>query len=231
MSFCENTKNGDLYVTVGIQLWKRNNGASPSWSLVGTAPLSAGWSSQSGLRGATFDAGTGMILVALEGYPFTVYQVNPSTGVFTSMYTQADLQGALGAPYVVNYAIGAYNGMEWVQYVSGGMTYWYVLMGLSIQVSNWSGAPTINGNVYQSVSGQDPWVATANYLVWDTYHNTWSLKTLGAVATYKMVAIRAIVVDSTYTNAYFAGFDCEEGMAPGNSAWSAKDTVANVTGN
>ena len=46
-----------------------------------------------------------------------------------------------------------------------------------------------------------------------------------------MVAIQAIVVDSTYTDAYFAGFDCEEGMAPGNSAWGAKDTVANVTGN
>ena len=214
----------NLYATVGCQIWKRTNGASPSWSLVWTTPVPSGAASQSGLRGLTSLGPTSdYCLAAFEGYPFAIYKLNvtewaaPNYGAPVVEYTMADFQTALGTGWTVNYAIGAYNNMNWVEV---SLT-WYLLIGLSIQIAASPPGASVNQPAGQGMT----WVGKTNYLIRDTSTYGYTLQEMTPKSTWPMVASRVFYTYDSYVMA--GGFECEQGPAPGQSAWSVWDTAAN----
>jgi hypothetical protein len=218
--------DGCLYATVGCQIWKRVNGASPSWELVWTMPVPAGVASQSGLRGLTNLGGTpsNYALVAFEGYPFAIYRLNvtewasPNYGAPVVEYTMANLQTALGTGWTINYAIGAYNNMEWVEVNST----WYLLIGLSIQVS----AYPAGASIYAPPGQGSTWVGKAQYLIRNASTRAYALQEMSPISTWPMVGSRCFSTYGSYVMA--GGFDCEMGSAPGQTAWCVWDTAANA---
>ncbi len=219
--------DGNLYATVGCQIWKRTNGASPSWSLVWTMPVPRGAASQSGLRGLTSLGPTSdYCLAAFEGYPFAIYRLNiaewaaPNYGAPVVEYTIADLQTALGTGWTVNYAIGAYNNMNWVEVSST----WYLLIGLSIQVTQWPTGTSVYDPLKQPSGQNCTWVGKAQYLIRDASTAAYKLQEMSSKGEWPMVASRVFYTYGSYVMA--GGFDCEQGTAPGQSAWCVWDTAA-----
>ena len=130
----------------------------------------------------------------------------------------ADLQSALGTGWTVSYAIGAYNNMNWVE-VSPT---WYLLIGLSIQVT----ASPSRASVYQPPGQGTTWVGKAQYLIRDASTAAYTLQEMSPKSYWPMVASRSFYTYGSYVMA--GGFDCEQAAAPGQSAWCVWDTAANA---
>jgi hypothetical protein len=107
-SFAE--ADGHLFAAVGQQVWERQDGASPGWTLRYTNPHP--FYSQTGLRGLTAVAGPHgvRLLAAVEGNHARIVSIDPKTGAET---TDLDLGAFLDAAWGtrVSYVIGAYNDM------------------------------------------------------------------------------------------------------------------------
>jgi hypothetical protein len=221
--------DGNPYATIGCHIWKRTNGSLPSWSLVWTMPVPNRASSQSGLHGLTsFGQTSNYCLAAFEDYPFAIYKLNitewaaPKYGAPVVKYTMADLQTALGTWWTVSYAIGAYNNMNWVEVSST----WYLLIGLSIQVTQWP-VGAIVYDLQKQLSGQNwTWVGTAQYLIRNASTGAYKLQEMSPRGAWPMVACQIFYTHGSYVIA--GGFDRQQGTAPGQSAWSVWDTAANA---
>jgi hypothetical protein len=222
MSFCTGTNASggtSLFATIGIQVWERNDGANPTWSLVWTKPTVAGEISQSGLRGMSKLGSS--LLVFPEGNHWAVIALNPANGwAATTEYTIQNLQAALGPGYGVFYVIGPYNGMASLQV---GSTY-YGLIGLGIQASAYpAGTP-----IYSPAGSNGKFLAQGHYLVRDSA-TTFTLSTM-APQVNPTGAVRFMVPYST-THVMAGGFDFENFTEAAEYGWGAYDTQSNaVTG-
>jgi len=97
MSFAE--QGGVLYATIGQRIYRRNDGAPSSWTLVWTNPLPG--ISQSGLRGMT--PVNGNLWIGVEGTEGRIVSIDPTTW---ESQTELDISGPRHY-----YVIVAYNNM------------------------------------------------------------------------------------------------------------------------
>jgi hypothetical protein len=102
---------GHLYAAIGQQVWARQDGATPRWTLLYTNPDPR--YSQTGLRGLTAlsEPGRGpVLLAAAEGNAARIIRISPITGNET---TDLDLTRFLDTAWGtrVSYVIAAYNDM------------------------------------------------------------------------------------------------------------------------
>jgi hypothetical protein len=103
--------NGILYVSVGQQIYQRDDGHVPSWRLLYTNPQQH--VTETGLRGMTAVAapsGREMLLAVAEGYQSRIIRIDPADGSET---TELDLDGFLNRAWgtKVSFVIAAYNDM------------------------------------------------------------------------------------------------------------------------
>jgi hypothetical protein len=108
-SFAE--ARGRLFAAIGQQVWVRQDGPAPAWTLFYTNPRP--FYSQTGLRGLTAvtDPGAGTVLLAAaEGNRARIVRIDPDTGSET---TELDLAAMLDREWgtKVSYVIAAYNDM------------------------------------------------------------------------------------------------------------------------
>jgi hypothetical protein len=222
MSFAQFTDalgNTALYATVGIQLFKRIDGANPSWELVWTHPVAPGEVSQAGLRGLT--AIGKYLFVSVEGSAWSIVQIDPNNGfAATTQCTVENLEAALGPQFNVTYVIGPYNG---IRPVTVGSSY-YDLIGLTILVSQWP----IGEEIYTVVPPTGTAVnllGQARYLV--KQGSSYALYAITPFpGGFPMVGVRDFVPCGANVTAL--GFDCWIATPPGQTAWAVWDTQANA---
>lgn len=206
--------NGMLYATVGQQIYRRVDGASPSWELFYTNPK-PGYS-ETGLRGLTAIAhppGSGRaLLVAVEGYAARIIRIDPASGEET---TELDIPAFLNNAWAtkVSYVIAAYNDMTVVPAPRGEAK---VLIGIEAFIPQASPVPA--GHV--RVDGLD---GGGWYLVRQG-DRRYELRRIGSTQPLTgtpLVATRAIAASPFANDAdtiYFAGFDANK-RTYHNTAW------------
>src|SRR5258708_33596175 len=206
--------NGILYATIGQQIYRRLDGATPRWELFYTNPK-PGYS-ETGLRGLTAIAnpsGSGQVLlVAVEGSAARIVRIDPASGGET---TELDIPAFLNSAWAtkVGYVIAAYNDMT---VVSGPRSEAKVLVGIEAFLPPPSPIPT--GHV--RVDGLD---GGGWYFVRQG-ERRYDLRKIGSsqpLTGTPLVATRAIAASPFPNDAdtiYFAGFDANK-RAAHNTAW------------
>jgi hypothetical protein len=84
MAFAE--CNGAMYVSIGLQIYKRNDGATPSWSVLNNEYLSQTTFSMAGYRGLTCvptASGGSTLLSSIDGDKPLLVEIDPTTGFET----------------------------------------------------------------------------------------------------------------------------------------------------
>lgn len=84
MAFAE--CNGAMYVSIGLQIYKRNDGANPSWSVLNNEYLSQTTFTMSGYRGLTCvptASGGSTLLTTIDGDRPLLVEIDPTTGFET----------------------------------------------------------------------------------------------------------------------------------------------------
>src|SRR5262249_23589674 len=200
--------------TVGQQIYRRLDGASPRWELIYTNPK-PGYS-ETGLRGLTAVAnpsGSGQaLLVAVEGDAARIVRIDPSTGQET---TELDIQAFLGSAWAtrVGYAIAAYNDMTVVSMSQGEAS---VLIGIEVFLPAGSSVPAGHARVDGLDGGGWYFVRRSA--------GRYELRKIGSTHPHTgaaLIATRAIAASPLPTDAgtaYFAGFDANKRPAH-NTAW------------
>ena len=206
--------NGILYATIGQQIYRRLDGASPRWELFYTNPR-PGYS-ETGLRGLTavpHPSGTGQaLLVAVEGSAARIIRIDPSNGDET---TELDIVAFLNSTWAtkVGYVIAAYNDMT---VVAGPRSEATVLIGIEAFLP--ASSPVPAGHVRADGLDGGGW-----YLVRQGERH-YDLRKIGSTQPLTgtpLVATRAIAASPFPNDAdtiYFAGFDANK-RAAHNTAW------------
>lgn len=206
--------NGVLYATIGQQIYRRLDGAPPSWELFYTNPK-PGYS-ESGLRGLTAIAhpsGSGQaLLVAVEGYASRVIRIDPSSAEET---TELDIPAFLNNAWAtkVSYVIAAYNDMT---IVSAPRSEAKLLIGIEAFIPETSPVPAGHARV-DGLDGGGWYLVRQGERRYDLRRIGATQPTTGA----PLVATRAIAASPFANDAdtlYFAGFDANK-HAHHNTAW------------
>ncbi len=208
--------NGVLYTSVGQQIYRRDDGRTPSWRLFYTNPQQH--VTETGLRGMTAvatSAGREMLLVVAEGYQSRIIRIDPADG---SEATELDLDAFLNRAWgtKVSFVIAAYNDMAPV----GGA----LLLGMEAFIP--PRAPRPPGHtVLDVVHGLE---AGAWYLIRDEagQYRLRQIEVDFPRIGRSLVAVRAILASPfPGDNAvYFAGYDANYTPIH-NSAWIARATT------
>jgi hypothetical protein len=109
--------NGDLFCAIAPSVWRRNDGATPSWTSVFSYPFNVTPGGSSGLRGLTTiknPTGTGQSLIAaLEGQDSKIYRITPGqTTPVTEIDIDTLMSKAFGFPG--QYYVIANSEMTWI---------------------------------------------------------------------------------------------------------------------
>jgi hypothetical protein len=238
MSMCAgpNQAGGtSLYATIGLQVWERIDGNTPTWQLVWTKPTAnGGETNQSGLRALSL-WGTTEMVVFPEGTDWSMTTLAPGKVAGASwtsavLYNIADFNTTLaasafsakyGGGFKADYLIGPYNHMTTVTCGSTN----YQLIGLSVGLAQYPSAtykPYIAGQIQPP---NTPFIFEAPYLVKNG--TNWSFY-VGTRQPNAQVACRFMVADSTKTYVYVGGPDYEMCQETVELGWIGCDTVANV---
>ncbi|MCX5682963.1 MAG: hypothetical protein NT049_04685, partial [Planctomycetota bacterium] len=217
--------NGNLYATVGQQIYRRVDGAIPSWRLLYTNPKPG--RSETGLRGLTAvpsPSGSGQVLLAaVEGSVARVVRIDPAEG---NESTELDIQAHLGRAWNtrVGYIIAAYNNMTIARNPQGDVE---VLFGIEAFLP--ADAPVPAGHT--RVDGLDGggWFFVRHA---DGRYDLHQIGTVHPVTGSPLVATRAIALSPFAADPdriYFAGFDANKRPAH-NTAWIFRAGKNNALG-
>ncbi len=205
-SFAET--GGRLFAAIGQQVWVRQDGAAPRWTLLATNPEPH--FSETGLRGLT--AVDGMLIAAVEGNQSRIVRIDPASGLMT---TDLDLAGFLDKAWGtrVSYVIAGYNDMA-----AAGPDR---LIGLEAFIPPASPRPP-GHRVLDVIHGLE----AGGWFLIRHPGGRYELRELPSDAD--LVAVRAIVASPFANDAgafYFAGYDANGTPAHGTGWIARADSV------
>jgi hypothetical protein len=221
-----------VYATMGYQIYKRTDGASPSWNLFWEIPAAdTPHATSSGLRGLTAitnPSGAGeVLLTATEGSAPNIWRVDPNTGVGVAEIDMTDLTDqSWGCGYVCTvYQIDAYNNIpliDGVRLIGQGTIYFNPSQPIPTGHTAFSltSGGSVDTNAYYTIRTPPAAGQTSG---------TYQMYDIPPLAVHQMVSTRAIALSPfPGDNAiYFGGSDGNNTLQH-NTAWVARAPLSVV---